>query len=114
MDEKPFFEDNMARLIRAAMPPGARPDPVRRAELLLKLTAEAERAAARSAFPDRLVCVLAAALVVLAAWVAGRLGAGSIAGAPGPALTVLAVALVLNLAMVPVAGFLIVVRRHHV
>ena len=114
MDEKPFLEDNVSRLVRAAMPPGARPDPVRRAELFLKLIAEAEGAAAGSAFPDRLVCALAAALTVLAAWIAARLGAGSVAGTPDPALTVLAIALVLNLAMVPVAGFLIVVRRHHV
>jgi hypothetical protein len=114
MDERPFFEDNVSRLVRAAMPPGARPDAVRRAEVLLKLTAEAESAAARSAFPDCLVGVLAAALTMLAAWVAARLGAGFIPGAPGPALTVLVIALVLNLTMVPVAGFLIVVRRHHV
>lgn len=112
-DEKQGFEENLARLMRAGLPPDARPAAGKRAETFQRLV-EISRAHADSrTFPDHLVVAIAAAVVLIAAWLAGRTAGQGLPPA-GPAVTAFILVVILNLAMVPIAGFVIVLRRRHV
>jgi hypothetical protein len=112
-DEKPGFEENLSRLMHAGLPPDARPGAETRAEVFRRLV-EITRARADSrSFPDHLVVAIAAAIVLVAAWLVGRM-AGQGLPAAGLAATAFVLIVVLNLAMVPLAGVVIVLRRRHV
>ena len=107
-----ILDQNLARLLRAALPPEARPSPRARSAVLSRLLAAWGTPVAP--FPEPLVALLAAVPVLLAA--AGAAGPLGLSPAPrlrpellGPCLVLLA-----NLAAVPCAALAIVLRRRHV
>lgn len=107
----PHLEENVARLIAAAAGPDARPTPALRAQTLARLrdTLHARREAAP--FPDGIAMLLGALLVLAVCSLVALAAAGSL-GSPGsPAWFLLATGPVANLALLPLAAAVIVLRR---
>ena len=113
-DEKPGVEENLSRLLRAGLPPDARPGAETRAEVFRRLVEMTRARADSRSFPDHLIAVIAAAIVLVTAWLVGRMAGGQGLPAAGPAATAFVLVVILNLAMVPIAGFVIVLRRRYV
>jgi hypothetical protein len=108
----PSDEQNLARLMQAALPPGrTRLDPGVRQRVLITLLEEQRRLAAWRRFPERVLVgisgLLAAGMAFLAAC-AGGLSAGV---SFAPALAGLAVIVAINLVMMPVAALVVVLSR---
>lgn len=108
-DAEPL-EENSARLVRAAMEPGARPASGLRRDMLRRLLRERARLAP-VAFPDSVVVLLGALWLTVAGVLAWLLGSSVAPLAARPALLLAAVGLGLNLALVPVAGIVVVLGR---
>ncbi|MFC1525927.1 hypothetical protein ACFL6X_03840 [Candidatus Latescibacterota bacterium] len=105
-------DQNLAKLLRAALPPEARPGPGARAALLSHLLAACRPPVAP--FPEALVVLLAAVLVLLSA--ASTTGLVGLGPAPWlrPELLGLCLVVLVNLAAVPCAALAIILRRRHV
>jgi len=103
-------EENTARLIRAAMEPGARPSAGLRQSMLQRLLQEPARSTP-VAFPDAVVVLLGGLLLAAAGVLAWLVVQGSPPLAANPALLLPAVGLALNLVLVPTAGIVIVLGR---
>jgi len=104
-------EINTARLIRAGYAPGARPDAAARERLLLRLRVEVRAKAAPAVFPAWVLGLLAGLGCALAAWALARLfgmGARALEDARWLALTM---PLCVNLALMPAASLVIIVKR---
>jgi hypothetical protein len=107
-------EENLARLVRTALPPGrARLESRARDACLAALLEEQRRRSAAHRFPERVLLgmswILAGAMAILAT---GASGIGATL-ANGPAADALTLLVVVNLLMVPFAGIVIVVQRRH-
>lgn len=103
-------EQNTALLIRAAMGPDARPAAGLRRSMLRRLLQERARSAP-VAFPDAVLALLGGLLLAAAGFMVWLAGQGGGSAAANPALLLAAVALGLNLLLVPVAGLVIVLGR---
>ena len=108
------LEANTARLIRAALGPETRPDPGAGQQALQSLLTGLRERRARSSFPDHTLAALVGTLVFMAAWLALQAIASD--GAVNSPVLLLPATFVLlvNVAVVPVASIVIVLRRRHV
>lgn len=107
------LQENTARLIRAAFGPEARPDPQTSREVLGRLVTQLRVGQTAVPFPERTLGLLAAALVLMAVWLASHMIGSTPAVTAAPAGPVIASVLFLNLAFVPAAAVLIVIRRRY-
>jgi hypothetical protein len=117
-DER-MLEEQVARLVHAAIPPDARVSQATRVRVFAQLAA-AQRAgtAPASRFPERLVPAMAAGLLATAVWVGTRLAAEGSLGSPPPAVVGLGLIAIVNIVTVPVAALVVIVtkldaRRRH-
>jgi hypothetical protein len=106
-------DQNLARLMRAACGPEVRPAPGARRRTLQALLAYTRARSPHADFPDLVVGLLGVAWVVAAAWLGARVVVGDLSLWANPGLLPMAVLLVLNLAVVPVAGVVIWKRRQY-
>lgn len=104
-------EENMARLIAAAMGPDTQPSPGLRAQTLARLRAALRANQEPVAFPDSVVVLLAALLILAVCSLVALVVAGLLGSAGSPAWFLLAAAPIANLALLPVAAAVIVLRR---
>lgn len=106
-----YLDRNTARLIRAAFGPQTRPS-ARAAEQALRLLLDQVRErSAEAAFPDAVVGILGATLVLAAAWLTAQVLAGGSSPTASPLLLMVAAWLGANLALMPVASIVILIRR---
>jgi hypothetical protein len=106
-----YLDRNTAHLIRMAFGPHARPS-ARAAEQALRLLLDQVRErAAEAAFPDAVVGILGATLVLAATWLTAQVIVTGTSLTASPSLLVLAAWLAANLALVPVASIVILIRR---
>jgi hypothetical protein len=108
-------EENLARLLRAAIPrANERPPAAARAALLTALFEEQRRLSETRRFPDRVLVGISALLVAAAALLGVRLAGAPGVGMTAPATGGIALIVGVNLLMTPIAGLVIVLRRRHV
>ena len=106
-----YLDRNTAHLIRAAFGPHARPS-ARAAEQALRLLLDQVRERSSEApFPDAAVGVLGATLVLAATWLTVQVIVSGTSLTVNPALLMMAAWLGANLALVPVASIVILIRR---
>ena len=108
-----YLEENTARLIRAAFDPNARPSPHASERAFQSLLADVRARSAAVAFPDSAVGVLGATLALAATWLAIQAAAAATSFIANPPLLLMAAWLALNLALVPIASVVILIRRQH-
>lgn len=109
-DHETNFEQNLARMLKASCGPGTRVTPDARERLRHELAATLRVRRQPSEFPGAALAALS--LLVLLLWAAAWPGG---AGLPGkfPAVPVMVLAVV-NLAGIPIASLVIVLRRRYV
>ena len=108
-----YLDRNTAHLVRAAFGPHARPS-ARVAEQALRLLLDQVRERSTKApFPDAVVGILGATLVLAAIWLTAQVAVGGTSLTATPSLLVLAAWLSANLALLPVASIVILIRRQH-
>jgi len=107
------LEENTARLVRAAYGPLARPSPQASRRVFRLMLDHLRVGSATPGFPDAAVVTLGATLAALAVCLAIRAVLSSTSLVVDPSLLATATWLVLNLAWVPVASIVVVVRRRH-
>lgn len=108
-----YLEQNTARLVRASFGPHARPSRQATERSFRLLLAQVRARTAVVTFPDAAVGIMGATLALAATWLALQ---AAIAGTPvttSPSLLALVAWLVANLALVPVASLVILIRRRH-
>lgn len=112
LEDRPL-EGNMARLLQAALGGEAQLRPELRRQTLGRLLAEMRARPAAVAFPDTVVVLLGGVLALAACGLA-LLAAdgGAMAWNASPVLLLLAAGLALNLAVMPISGVVIVLRRY--
>ena len=115
MDEQiDYLEQNVSRLIRTSFPEPARLSPQLRQNTYRQLLAQFRAEKADEMLPPRISFILVCALCALAICSIARLsGSGVSFGMTGVSLVVGAV-LVINLAVVPVASVIVVIRSRYV
>lgn len=113
-DDNHSEEENTARLIAAGFGPEARPGLRIRAATLQRLRSRLGPRRAATAFPEHILCLLLGMLVLMAAWSGTDLMKANSSFGDGVTSLVCLAAALLNLAFVPVAGFVIVIRRRNV
>jgi hypothetical protein len=110
-DKEHYLEENISRLIKAGLDKEARIDPLARERAWRCLAAQFQEEQAIATFTDRRLVTLAGILVLMAAWLGIQtLGAGEPVTENIP-LFIIAVVLTLNLALVPVAAIIIIIRE---
>jgi hypothetical protein len=110
-DKEHYLEENVARLIQAGLGKEARLDPFARERTRQSLLAQFQKEQATGTFSDRRLVTLAGILVFMAVWLGIQtLGAGEPVTESIP-LLIVAVVLTLNLALIPVAAIIIIIRE---
>jgi hypothetical protein len=110
-DKEHYLEENVARLIQAGLGKEACLDPLTRERTRQSLLAQFQKEQATGTFSDRRLVTLAGILVFMAAWLGIQtLGASEPITESIP-LLIVAVVLTLNLALVPVAAIIIIIRE---
>ena len=108
-----YLDRNTAHLVRAAFGPHARPS-ARAAEQALRLLLDQVRErSAKAPFPDAAVGVLGATLVLAAICLTAQVIVNGTSLTVNPSLLGLAAWLSANLALLPVASIVILIRRQH-
>jgi len=107
------LEENAARLVRAAYGPSARPSPKASKRVFRLLLGQVRARSATPSFPDAALAVLGAIVALLAVFLAVQSALPRTSLGTNPSLLAAAIMLVLNLAWVPVASIVIVMRRRH-
>jgi hypothetical protein len=106
-----YLDRNTAHLIRAALGSQARPS-ARAAEQALRLLLDQVRErSAKAPFPDAAVGILGATLVLAATWFTVQVIVSSPSLTANPSLLMMAAWLAANLALLPVASIVILIRR---
>ncbi|MHC5033956.1 MAG: hypothetical protein ACYTFZ_02865 [Planctomycetota bacterium] len=112
-DEERDLEDRVTRLIQPAVGQEARPSAGARERVMCRLKAQLRARSAPVAFPNGILAVLMAILLLVSAWLAVQtVGAGERLSASLPS-TVAALMLAANFVSAPLAGIVIVRRRTH-
>ena len=106
-------EENIIRLIQASFSRQARPDAGLHGEMLHRLREEIRTNRAGIEFPNGVLVTLTGILTLMAVWLMIQTTSGQ-SIMTSPTLTIMAMVLILNLALVPVASLIIVIRRRHV
>ena len=110
-DRERYLDRNTAHLVQAAFGPHARPS-ARAAEQMLRLLLDQVRErSAQAPFPDAAVGILGATLVLAATWLTVQVIVSGTSLTVNPSLLILAAWLGANLALVPVASIVILIRR---
>jgi hypothetical protein len=110
-DRERYLERNTAHLVQAAFGPQARPS-ARAAEQALRLLLDqVQGRSTEIAFPDAAVGILGATLVLAATWLTAQVIVSGPSLTANPSLLTLAAWLGANLALVPVASIVILIRR---
>ena len=110
-DRERYLDRNVAHLIRTAFGPQARPS-ARAAEQALRLLLDQVRdRSAKAPFPDAVVGVLGATLVLAGVWLTAQVIVNGTLPTFNPSLLMTAAWLGANLALVPVASIVILIRR---
>jgi len=109
--EQNVEEENLERLLHAAYSSQVRPDPLKRAANLRRLAEAIRPQNAPSEFPEKALALLTLLLVGVGFWVLFQVASGSFMANQDEALEVMALFVLANLLLTPVAGFLIVARR---
>lgn len=109
--EDPMLEENVARLVRAAASAEARPTPELRQQVFQRLRDVLHDRTTPVRFPDGLLAGLGLVLSLAGGWSGLSLLGILPSATENPLLLLIAVGLLLNLALVPVAGIVIVKRR---
>jgi len=112
-EEGNCVEENTARLVRAAYGPSARPSPQASERVFRLLLGHVKERPATPSFPDAALVALGALVAAVAVCVAAQVVLPRASLGASPSLLAAAMMLVLNLAWVPVAGIVIVMRRRH-
>lgn len=114
MKEKEYDleRENIAHLIRTSYSSDARPHPQTGEQIYRKLFAYSQKRFAPVEFPDIAVGAMGIILVLVAVYITHQLMAGT-SYAAHPTFLLIAIWLVLNLLVLPVAGVVIVIRRQH-
>ncbi len=107
------LEENTARLVRAAYGPSAHPSPQASKRVFRLLLRHVGARPVTPSFPDAAVVVLGAMVAVLAVCLAVQAVLPKTSPGANPLLLATATWLILNLAWVPVASTVIVIRRRH-
>jgi hypothetical protein len=106
-----YLDRNVAHLIRTAFGPQARPS-ARAAEQALRLLLDqVQGRSTEIAFPDAAVGILGATLVLAATWLTAQVIVSGPSLTANPSLLMMAAWLGANLALVPVASIVILIRR---
>ena len=109
--EDPMLEENVARLVRAAASAEAHPTPEFRQQTFRRLQGVLRNRTAPVRFPDGLLVGLGLVLNLAGGWSLLSLVGVLPFSAENPLVLLIAVGLLFNLALVPVAGIVIVKRR---
>jgi hypothetical protein len=109
--EDPMLEENVARLVRAAASAAAHPTPELRQQVFQQLREALRNRTAPVRFPDGLLVGLGLALSLAGGWSLLSLIGVLPSSTENPLVLLIAVGLLFNLALVPVAGIVIVKRR---
>jgi hypothetical protein len=111
--EPRVLEENTARLLQVALGPDTLPRPQLRQQTLGRLLAELRGRPAPVAFPDAVLVLLGGLLAVAACGLVLLGTAGQALSSANPVLLLFAAGLVLNFALMPVSGIVIVLGRQH-
>ena len=109
--EQNIEEENLEKLLQSAYGLQARPDPLKKAATLRTLAEAAKPQITPSEFPEKALALLTLLLVGVGFWVLFQVASGSFMANQDEALEVMALFVLANLLLTPVAGFLIVARR---
>lgn len=112
-EEGNCLEENTARLVRAAYGPSARPSPEASQRVFRLLLGHVRVRPATPGFPDAALVALGAIVVFLAVGLAIQVAFPMTSLNASPSLLAAAMVLILNLAWVPVASIVIVLRRRY-
>jgi hypothetical protein len=110
--ENHHLEENTARLIRESYSSRVRLDPQLHGDMLRRLRAVSGTHRKKVEFPDGALLGLTGVLALMVVWLMVQVLSGQLILTSAP-LTILAVIVVLNLILVPVASMVIVIRRRH-
>jgi hypothetical protein len=110
-DKERRLEQNTARLIQAALDPRARPSSQASRQTFRALLVRMRERPGPVDFPDAAVASLGTILVLVGIWLAIRVVVMDAPVLASPSLLVMAAWLVANLALVPVASIVILIRR---
>ena len=110
-DSERYLDRNTAHLVRAAFGPHARPSARATEQTLRLLLDRVRKQPAEVPFPDAVMGFLGATLVLAATWLAAQVAVIGTLSSGNPALLMLAAWLGANLALVPVASIVILIRR---
>ena len=111
MSQEERLRENVARLVRAAYGPSARPDAQAHADLLRRLRGTVRERHAWADFPDGAVIVISAVLLAMVVWIGWHCALPRGACLTSPSSIVAAGWVVLNLAALPVASVVILKSR---
>lgn len=108
-----YLEENTIQLIRAGSGHQAQPEVGLRSEVLHRLRCETRMNRREVEFPNRVLVILTGVLALAALWLVIQAASGR-SIITSAVLSIMAMVLILNLALVPVASLVIVIRRRHV
>ncbi|MFC1595520.1 hypothetical protein ACFL3X_01245 [Gemmatimonadota bacterium] len=106
------LESNIARLVRESYGPQSRLDPELHEDMLRRLRGVSDATRSRTEFPDGVLLALTGVLILMAVWLVIQISSGQSIMSSTP-LVIMAAILMLNLALVPISGIVIVMRRRH-
>lgn len=111
-DQEPrSVEENMARLLAAALGGQAQIDPVLRQQVFDRLLSELRAQSVPSPFPDAIIALLSGVLACAATGLLLLATAGYLPDTADPVFLLLSAGVALNLILVPFAGATIVIGR---
>lgn len=108
------LEDNIARLIQVGYSHESRPDPLAHDRMLQRLTNSMPGRQRVAVLPEWIVVALVGYLVFLAAWLVALNQQAVMSMGLNSIYFAVAFVLILNLAFIPIASILIVIRRRYV
>jgi hypothetical protein len=113
-DSCEHLESNVARLIQVGYSAECRPDPARHSGMLRSLEIDLRGQQRIAALPEWIVAALVGFLVFLAGWLALANPQVVMSTGLNSLYFVAAFVLILNLAFIPIASIIIVIRRRYV
>ena len=105
------IDQNLERLLQSAYGPQARPAPPIRLQTLKLLAADLKARQVSGEFPVKALAFLTLLLVAALGWFAAQVAGVEFGASDSPAQAMLALFVLANLFLTPVAGIVIVIRR---
>ena len=110
-DEEHYYEENIARLIRAGFGEDAHPSQPIRTQLFQQLIKQLHKGSAGIDFPDPVLALLGGLLMFVAVWLLTQTLYEGESVTASVSFTIGIFWLGLNLALMPIVGFVILYRR---